>query len=103
MIVIRFANPRGIDFPYLLSMIHASFMSRPNVIVVPGACGAVLFAVSPVIFSGDVPPPLWIGKGIVATSSPLLPATGGQRACAPIYGWCQGSRSWLPSRFSRLP
>jgi phosphoribulokinase len=37
MLVIRFANPRGIDFPYLLSMIHDSFMSRPNSIVVPGA------------------------------------------------------------------
>ena len=36
MVVIRFANPRGIDFPYLLSMIHNSFMSRANSIVVPG-------------------------------------------------------------------
>ena len=35
-VVIRFANPRGIDFPYLLSMIHDSFMSRPNIIVTPG-------------------------------------------------------------------
>jgi phosphoribulokinase len=35
-LVIRFANPRGIDFPYLLSMLHDSFMSRPNIIVVPG-------------------------------------------------------------------
>jgi phosphoribulokinase len=35
-VVIRFANPRGIDFPYLLTMIHNSFMSRPNVIVIPG-------------------------------------------------------------------
>lgn len=35
-VVIRFANPRGIDFPYLLSMIHDSFMSRPNIIVCPG-------------------------------------------------------------------
>jgi phosphoribulokinase len=35
-VVIRFANPKGIDFPYLLSMIHDSFMSRANVIVVPG-------------------------------------------------------------------
>jgi len=35
-VVIRFANPMGIDFPYLLSMIHDSFMSRPNIIVVPG-------------------------------------------------------------------
>ncbi|RJG44255.1 phosphoribulokinase [Mesorhizobium sp. DCY119] len=36
MLVIRFARPRGIDFPYLLSMIHDSFMSRANSIVVPG-------------------------------------------------------------------
>ena len=36
MVVIRFANPRGIDFPYLTSMIHDSFMSRANSIVVPG-------------------------------------------------------------------
>jgi phosphoribulokinase len=35
-VVIRFANPKGIDFPYLLSMIHDSFMSRPNIIVTPG-------------------------------------------------------------------
>jgi len=36
MTVIRFRNPRGIDFPYLLSMISDSFMSRANTIVVPG-------------------------------------------------------------------
>jgi phosphoribulokinase len=36
MIVIRFANPYGIDFPYLLSMIKNSFMSRANSIVIPG-------------------------------------------------------------------
>ncbi len=36
MLVIRFANPRGIDFPYLLSMIGDSFMSRANTIVMPG-------------------------------------------------------------------
>jgi len=35
-LVIRFANPRGIDFAYLLSMLHDSFMSRPNTIVCPG-------------------------------------------------------------------
>jgi phosphoribulokinase len=34
--VIRFANPKGIDFPYLLNMIGDSFMSRANTIVVPG-------------------------------------------------------------------
>jgi phosphoribulokinase len=36
ILVIRFANPKGIDFPYLLSMLHDSFMSRPNTLVVPG-------------------------------------------------------------------
>ena len=36
MLVIRFANPRGIDFPYLLSMLDGSFMSRANTIVCPG-------------------------------------------------------------------
>lgn len=35
-VVIRFDDPRGIDFPYLLSMLHDSFMSRPNIIVCPG-------------------------------------------------------------------
>ena len=35
-LVIRFREPRGIDFPYLLTMLHDSFMSRPNIIVVPG-------------------------------------------------------------------
>ena len=37
MVVIRFANPHGIDFSYLLSMIHDSFMSRANSIVIPGS------------------------------------------------------------------
>jgi len=36
MLVIRFRNAKGIDFPYLLSMLHDSFMSRPNTIVCPG-------------------------------------------------------------------
>jgi phosphoribulokinase len=36
MVVIRFKNPRGIDFPYLVSMIQDSFMSRANTIVIPG-------------------------------------------------------------------
>ncbi len=37
MLVIRFRNPKGIDFPYLLSMLPDSFMSRPNTIVCPGS------------------------------------------------------------------
>jgi phosphoribulokinase len=37
-IVIRFREPAslGVDFPFLLAMLHDSFMSRRNTIVVPG-------------------------------------------------------------------
>ncbi len=35
-IVIRFRDPKDVDFPYLLNMIPNSFMSRRNTIVVPG-------------------------------------------------------------------
>ena len=35
-ILVHSANPRGFDFPYLLSMLHDSFMSRANTLVVPG-------------------------------------------------------------------
>ncbi|CAA2142917.1 phosphoribulokinase [Hyphomicrobium sp. ghe19] len=37
MVIIRFKEPRGIDFAYLLSMIGDSFMSRANSIVIPGS------------------------------------------------------------------
>jgi phosphoribulokinase len=36
MVVIRFRDPRGIDFSYLVSMLNGSFMSRANSIVIPG-------------------------------------------------------------------
>ncbi|WP_298359243.1 phosphoribulokinase [Rhodoblastus sp.] len=36
LVVIRFRDPRGIDFPYLVSMINNSWMSRANSIVIPG-------------------------------------------------------------------
>ncbi|MBK5945067.1 phosphoribulokinase [Rhodobacter veldkampii DSM 11550] len=36
LVVIRFKNPRGIDFPYLTNMISGSWMSRANSIVIPG-------------------------------------------------------------------
>jgi len=38
MIVIRFTDPAkfNVNFPYLLSMIHDSYMSRRNTLVVPG-------------------------------------------------------------------
>jgi phosphoribulokinase len=37
LVVIRFKSPRGIDFPYLISMLKESFMSRANSIVIPGS------------------------------------------------------------------
>ena len=36
MVIIRFANPKGIDLPYLLSMLHDSWLTRPNTIICPG-------------------------------------------------------------------
>ena len=36
IVVIRFRNPRGVDFPYLVAMIAGSWMSRANSIVIPG-------------------------------------------------------------------
>jgi phosphoribulokinase len=37
-VVIRFRDPHkfGVDFPYLLAMLHGAFMSRRNTLVVPG-------------------------------------------------------------------
>ncbi|MGR3570896.1 phosphoribulokinase [Brevirhabdus sp.] len=36
LVVIRFRDPKGIDFPYLTAMIGGSWMSRANSIVIPG-------------------------------------------------------------------
>ena len=36
LVVIRFKNPRGIDFSYLATMIQGSWMTRANSIVIPG-------------------------------------------------------------------
>ena len=46
--VVRVARPARlkIDFPYALSMIHGSFMSRPNTLVVPGAKAALAMEIS---------------------------------------------------------
>jgi phosphoribulokinase len=35
-VVIRFRDPKGVDFPYMLNMIPNSFMSRANTLVTPG-------------------------------------------------------------------
>jgi phosphoribulokinase len=37
MVVIRFRDPRGVDFSHLVAMIKDSFMSRANSIVIPGS------------------------------------------------------------------
>ena len=36
LVIIRFSDPKGVDFPYLINMIQNSFMSRANTLVVPG-------------------------------------------------------------------
>ena len=35
-VIVRFRDPKGVDFPYFLTMIPNSFMSRANTLVVPG-------------------------------------------------------------------
>jgi phosphoribulokinase len=35
-VVVRFRDPKGVNFPYMLTMIPNSFMSRANTLVVPG-------------------------------------------------------------------
>jgi phosphoribulokinase len=46
-VVIRFRDPKGVDFSYLLDMIQSSFMSRSNTIVVPG--GKMSFAMEVIL------------------------------------------------------
>ena len=36
MVVIRFANPKGIDFQYLLNILHDAILTRANTLVIPG-------------------------------------------------------------------
>lgn len=46
-VVIRFRNPKNVDFSHLLDMIQHSFMSRSNTIVVPG--GKMSFAMEVIL------------------------------------------------------
>jgi phosphoribulokinase len=46
-VVVHFSDATGVDFPYMLTMIHDSFMSRPNTLVVPG--GKMNFALELVL------------------------------------------------------
>jgi phosphoribulokinase len=36
LVVISFRNPAGVNFPELLTLLHGSWMTRPNTLVVPG-------------------------------------------------------------------
>lgn len=36
LVIVRFRYPKGVDFPYLITMIPDSFMSRANTLVIPG-------------------------------------------------------------------
>jgi len=47
LVVIRFNKYRDQDYTYLLSMIHNSFMSRPNTLVIPG--GKIGFAMQVIL------------------------------------------------------
>ncbi|HUW26263.1 MAG TPA: phosphoribulokinase [Gallionella sp.] len=44
-VIIRFRDPRGVNFRYMLSMIPGSFMSRANTLVVPGGMKSVAMEV----------------------------------------------------------
>jgi len=44
-VVIRFRDPRGVNFRYMLAMIPDSFMSRANTLVVPGGMMSVAMEV----------------------------------------------------------
>lgn len=46
-VIIRFREPRGVDFPYMLNMIPNSYMSRTNTLVVPG--GKMSFAMEVIL------------------------------------------------------
>ena len=44
-VIVRFRDPRGVNFPYLLNMVPNSFMSRANTLVVPGGMMGVAMEV----------------------------------------------------------
>ena len=44
-VIVRFRDPKGVDFRYLLTMIPDSFMSRANTLVVPGGMMCVAMEV----------------------------------------------------------
>ncbi|OGT00623.1 MAG: phosphoribulokinase [Gallionellales bacterium RIFCSPLOWO2_12_FULL_59_22] len=44
-VIIRFRDPRGVNFPYMLDMVPGSFMSRANTLVAPGGMMGVAMEV----------------------------------------------------------
>ncbi|MDP1997731.1 MAG: phosphoribulokinase, partial [Gallionella sp.] len=44
-VVVRFRDPKGVNFRYMLTMIPNSFMSRANTLVVPGGMMSVAMEV----------------------------------------------------------
>ena len=46
-VVVRFREPKGVDFQYYLNMIQGSFMSRRNTLVVPG--GKLVFTLEVIL------------------------------------------------------
>lgn len=44
-VIIRFRDPKGVNFPYLMAMIPNAFMSRANTLVVPGGMMSVAMEV----------------------------------------------------------
>lgn len=44
-VIVRFRDPKGVNFPYLMTMIPNSFMSRANTLVVPGGMMSVAMEV----------------------------------------------------------
>jgi phosphoribulokinase len=75
-LVIAFRDPQGIDFPYLLAMLHKSFMSRPNTIVCPGGkMGlAMQLILTPMIWQLMDRKKRAVARGERVSSTPILAA-----------------------------
>ena len=85
MVIIRFTNPKGIDFPYLLSMLHDSAMTRPNTIIVPRrqdgtGDAADLHADDPAVDGHEASDPLAGSAGRRAMAAESAPAEVGSLA-----------------------
>jgi hypothetical protein len=98
MVVIRFANPKGIDFQYLLNILHGAMLTRPNTLVVPGGkMGlAMQMIFTPMVLRSDGPEASRLIPNKERDMSQVLCAT------TPAVPWPTPSASW-PSTPSRPP